>query len=118
MASPITRETGYCDCVYSIFEAHSHPVILLEEGAMRWMGLRTCPGEVRKTALLLLSHSSMHQRLNNSQNLDLLVRDDRFDTILASILATGFFERVEQKLSYRMNDPYTKQIPRLRDTPL
>lgn len=32
------------------------------------------------------------------------------------ILATGHFERVDQDISYRLNDPYTRQVPRLRDT--
>ena len=42
------RQNGYFDDVYSVFEAYHHPIVLVEEGAMRWMGLRTCPEEVRK----------------------------------------------------------------------
>ena len=42
------RQNGYFDDVYSVFEAYHHPIILVEEGAMRWMGLRTCPEEVRQ----------------------------------------------------------------------
>lgn len=32
-----------------------------------------------------------------------------------SILATGDFERVEQDINLRFNDPYAKPVPRLRD---
>ncbi|KAI9869776.1 MAG: hypothetical protein M1830_005099, partial [Pleopsidium flavum] len=88
------RQDGYFDDVYSIFEAYHHPVVLVEDGAMRWMGLRVCLEE----------------------NLDLLVRDSQADTILTALLATGCFERVDQDIGYRFNDPYTKQVPRLRDT--
>ncbi|KAI9801460.1 MAG: hypothetical protein M1833_002692 [Piccolia ochrophora] len=88
------REDGYFDELFSILETHHHPVILVEEGAMRWMGLRTCPEE----------------------NLDLLVRDSQADAILAAFLATDTFERVDQDISYRLEDRYTKQVPRLRDT--
>ena len=35
---------------------------------------------------------------------------------MTGLLATGYFERVEQDLGYRFDDPYTKQVPRLRDT--
>ena len=45
------RTDGYFDDVYTIFEAHHHPLILVEEAAMRWMGLRTCPEEVSKEAV-------------------------------------------------------------------
>lgn len=48
MASSRARQDGYLDGVYSIFEAHHHPVVVVEDGAMRWMGLRVCPEEVRK----------------------------------------------------------------------
>ncbi|MCJ1431686.1 hypothetical protein MMC27_001041 [Xylographa pallens] len=94
MASSRTRENGYFDCIYSVFEAHRHPIILVEDGAMRWMGLRMCPEE----------------------NLDLLVRNSQADSILTGLLATGVFERVDQDIGYRLDDPYTTQVPRLRDT--
>ncbi|MCJ1282490.1 hypothetical protein MMC26_001813 [Xylographa opegraphella] len=93
MASSRTREIGYSDGVYSVFEAHHHPIILVEDGAMRWMGLRVCPEE----------------------NLDLLVRNSQADSILTGLLAEGYFERVDQDIGYRFNDLYTKQVPRLRD---
>lgn len=41
-----TRRDGYFDNVYSIFEAYNHPIVLVEYGAMRWMGLRLFPDEV------------------------------------------------------------------------
>ncbi|MCJ1405655.1 hypothetical protein MMC11_008884 [Xylographa trunciseda] len=69
------------------------PIILVEDGAMRWMGLRLCPEE----------------------NLDLLVRNSQADSILTGLLATGCFERVDQEIGYRFGDAYTKQIPRLCD---
>ncbi|MCJ1274917.1 hypothetical protein MMC21_002715 [Puttea exsequens] len=93
MASSRTRQDGYFDGMYSVFEAHLHPIVVVEDGAMRWMGLRVCPEE----------------------NLDLLVRDSQVDTILTGLLATGCFERVNQDIGYRFEDPYTKQVPRLRD---
>ena len=34
---------------------------------------------------------------------------------MAELLATGCFEQIDQDLSYRMQDTYTKQVPRLRD---
>ena len=34
---------------------------------------------------------------------------------MAGLLATGYFERVNQDIGYRFEDPYTKQVPRLRD---
>lgn len=35
---------------------------------------------------------------------------------MSDILATGHFEHVDQDISYRFEDPYTRQVPRLRDT--
>jgi len=52
-----TRKDGYFDDVYTIFEAHHHPLILVEEAAMRWMGLRTCPEEVSQEAVQILNRS-------------------------------------------------------------
>lgn len=48
ITSPERRQDGYYDCVFSIFESYHHPIILVEDGAMRWMGLRMCSEEVRK----------------------------------------------------------------------
>lgn len=39
------------------------------------------------------------------------------EAIEADLLATGGFERVEQNLKLRFNDPYTQQVPRLRRKP-
>jgi hypothetical protein len=39
-------KNGYLNDVISIFKAHQHPIILLEESALRWMGLRVSPEEV------------------------------------------------------------------------
>src|SRR6202034_3630159 len=33
-------KNGYLNDVFSIFKARQHPFILLEESALRWMGLR------------------------------------------------------------------------------
>jgi hypothetical protein len=41
---------GYLDDVFSIFKAHQHPLILVEESAIRWMGLRVSPEEVNITS--------------------------------------------------------------------
>ncbi len=34
---------------------------------------------------------------------------------MTGLLATGCFERVDQDIGFRFEDPYTKQVPRLRD---
>lgn len=44
-----------------------------------------------------------------------MIRNPQIDDILNSLLATGHFERIDQDLAVRFNDPYTKQVPRLRD---
>lgn len=41
---------GYLDDVFSIFKARQHPFVLLEESAMRWMGLRVAAAEVNVTS--------------------------------------------------------------------
>jgi hypothetical protein len=46
MSSDEDRESGYFDGLYSVFEAHQHPIILVEQCAMRWMGLRVTPEQV------------------------------------------------------------------------
>lgn len=44
MAEPISvpgtqpKEDDYFDPLFSVFEAHKHPVILLNQAAGRWMG--------------------------------------------------------------------------------
>jgi hypothetical protein len=38
--------TGYLDDVFSIFKARQHPVVLVEESALHWMGLQVFPEEV------------------------------------------------------------------------
>ena len=45
------RKNGYLDDVFSIFKARQHPFMLLEESALRWMGLRVSPEEVSITSL-------------------------------------------------------------------
>jgi hypothetical protein len=44
-------KNGYLDDVFSIFKARQHPFILLEESALRWMGLRVSPEEANITSL-------------------------------------------------------------------
>jgi len=58
---PVTTvKHGYLDDIFSIFKAHHHPIVLVEESALRWMGLRVCPEEVNLTLAashcLTLSH--------------------------------------------------------------
>ena len=43
-------KNGYLNDVISIFKARQHPFILLEESALRWMGLRVAPEEVNITS--------------------------------------------------------------------
>lgn len=44
------------------------------------------------------------------------MKDSQADAILNELLATGHFERVDQDISHRFDDPSTKRVPRLRDT--
>ena len=60
-----------------------------------------------------LVFTSDAQRLQ-SQDLDLLIRDSEIEAIKADLLATGQYELVEQDLRFRLEDPYTLQVPRLR----
>lgn len=53
MDSSRARQDGYFDNVYSIFEAYKHSVIVVEDGAMRWMGLRLLPRRGKKNELFL-----------------------------------------------------------------
>jgi hypothetical protein len=49
---PVTPlKKGYLDDVVSIFKARQHPLVLVEESAMRWMGVRVSPEEVNITSL-------------------------------------------------------------------
>lgn len=41
-----TVEHGYLDEVFAIFKARQHPIVLLEESALPWMGLRVFADEV------------------------------------------------------------------------
>jgi hypothetical protein len=41
---------GYLDDVCSIFKARQHPIVLVEESAMRWMGVRVSSEEVNITS--------------------------------------------------------------------
>jgi hypothetical protein len=43
-------KNGYLNDVFSIFKVRQHPFILLEESALRWMGLRVSPEEVNITS--------------------------------------------------------------------
>jgi hypothetical protein len=44
LARPPTN--GYLDDVFWIFKERQHPFVLVEESALRWMGLRVSPEEV------------------------------------------------------------------------
>jgi hypothetical protein len=85
-------QTGFFDHVVAVFSARQHPIILVEEWAMRWMGVA----------------------VSSCDNLDLLIEDNKLDHIIADLLATGQYERVQQDLSCRMEDSFVKQIPRLK----
>lgn len=51
MQSDMLAKDGYFDYVYSIFKAQQHPIVVVEEFALRWMGLRVFPEEVTITPL-------------------------------------------------------------------
>jgi len=44
--SSISPKHGFLDDLFSIFNARQHPIVLVEESALRWMGLRVSPIEV------------------------------------------------------------------------
>lgn len=90
----IDDQTGYFDHVSAVLLVRQHPIIILEEAALRWMGVA----------------------VSSSDNLDLLIKTSQLDDIIADLLATGHYERIDQDLDYRLNDPYVKQVPRLRHT--
>ncbi|KIM41655.1 hypothetical protein M413DRAFT_444912 [Hebeloma cylindrosporum] len=93
--SATSQQHGCLDHVFSIFAGRQHPFIILEEDAFRWMGQRVAPRE----------------------DLDLLIRDSELEGIKTDLLATGRYDLVEQNLAYRLHDPYTQQVPRLRLKP-
>jgi hypothetical protein len=41
-----SAKDGYLNDVFLIFKARQHPFVLVEEAALRWMGLRVFPKEV------------------------------------------------------------------------
>ncbi|KAK2813882.1 hypothetical protein FQN50_000283 [Emmonsiellopsis sp. PD_5] len=84
-------QDGYLDDVCAIFDRHSHPIVLVEQCAMVWMGIPANPTEY-----------------------DFLVRDSQIEDILTAFIASGEWEQVEQDLSTRLGDPYVRQVPRLR----
>ncbi|KAL3675691.1 hypothetical protein R1sor_025639 [Riccia sorocarpa] len=87
------NDAGFFDHVAAVLNAFQHPVILVEEAAMRWMGVAVHP----------------------EYNLDLLIKDSQLDDIVAEFLASGLYERVEQDLHYRhCRIRLLKQVPRLR----
>ncbi|KAI9764136.1 MAG: hypothetical protein M1840_008696 [Geoglossum simile] len=87
-------QIGYFDHIASIFRARPHPIVLVEEYAMRWMGVA----------------------ISSTENVDFLIKDDQLGDIVADLLATGQYERIPQDLSCRLRDPYVNQVPRLRRT--
>jgi hypothetical protein len=44
--SASSPKDGFLDDLFSIFKARQHPIVLVEESALRWMGLRVSPIEV------------------------------------------------------------------------
>ncbi|KAL3688052.1 hypothetical protein R1sor_014361 [Riccia sorocarpa] len=92
--SPVNEnDAGFFDHVAAVLNAFQHPVILVEEAAMRWMGVAVHP----------------------EYNLDLLIKDSQLDDIVAEFLASALYERVEQDLHYRhCRIRLLKEVPRLR----
>ncbi|OJD19562.1 hypothetical protein AJ78_00419 [Emergomyces pasteurianus Ep9510] len=82
---------GYLDEVCSIFDRHNHPIVLVEQCAMLWMGIPGTPADY-----------------------DFLVRGSQLDDIISAFIASGEWERDEQDLSAHFDDSHAKQVPRLR----
>ena len=49
---------GYFDYVFLVFKARQHPIVLLEEYALRWMSIRVNPEEVNITSSSLAAFRS------------------------------------------------------------
>ncbi|EEQ89584.1 hypothetical protein RJZ56_000232 [Blastomyces dermatitidis] len=81
---------GYLDDVCSIFDRHNHPIILVEQCAMLWMGIAGSPTEY-----------------------DFLVRDSQLDDIVSAFIASGEWEHAEQDQLPRSNDSHVNQVLRL-----
>ncbi|KAI9651423.1 MAG: hypothetical protein M1829_003013 [Trizodia sp. TS-e1964] len=95
MEQELPIKDGHLDNVFSVFKTRQHPVVLVEESALVYMGLRVFPTE----------------------DLDLLIRDRDMEAIKSDLLATHQFKLVEQNLNLRLNDSYVGQVPRLRFNP-
>lgn len=107
-ASPV--RDGFLDEVFLIFKVRQHPIVLVEESALRWMGSRVSPEEVHMLLRPRLPLVAYHR----TQDLDLLIRDTEIEVIKADLLATKRYDLVEQNLGHRLSDTYTRQVPRLR----
>ncbi|PGH03184.1 hypothetical protein GX51_04219 [Blastomyces parvus] len=81
---------GYLDDVCSIFDRHNHPIILVEQCAMLWMGIAGTPTEY-----------------------DFLVRDSQLDDIVSAFIASGEWEQDLSSRSNDSNDSHVNQVPTL-----
>ena len=52
----------------------------------------------------------------SSKNINFLIKNDQLDHIIANLLATGQYKHILQDISYRLHDPFIKQVPHLRHT--
>lgn len=43
-----------------------------------------------------------------------LLKTNLLDNIIAKLVVTGQYERIDQALKYRLHDPYVKEVPRLQ----
>ncbi|PGH21444.1 hypothetical protein AJ80_03235 [Polytolypa hystricis UAMH7299] len=93
MAQFVDLKDGYLDDVFHVFDAHNHPIVLVEECALMWMGVPANPTDY-----------------------DFLIRSPQLDTILTALLASGAWEITPQSLPERAADQCVNSVPRLRRT--
>ncbi|KIM91790.1 hypothetical protein PILCRDRAFT_900 [Piloderma croceum F 1598] len=84
-------QVGFLDEVFTIFDDHSHPVVLVGDQALRWM------------AVALVTY----------ENLDLLVQDAQHHSIVQCLLASGCWTPVDIQSDFLVEAVRIAEVPRL-----
>ncbi|KAN0087383.1 hypothetical protein V8E54_001071 [Elaphomyces granulatus] len=70
------HSTGCFDDLFAVFKKYSHPIILLEHCAFKWMGLGS---------------------IEHRPDVDFLVRDSQIDEIVKSVTQTGKYKLISER---------------------
>ncbi|KAK6508184.1 hypothetical protein TWF506_010285 [Arthrobotrys conoides] len=88
-------EADYIHHFIAILRKHGHPIVLTEVSALRYMGVRVPLSDI-----------------------DFLIKDSQFDSILVDIQASELFEKVDQNPGPRLGDEYVLNlVPRFFSKP-